>query len=150
MDREKAIQFHMCYCRHYQRGQILSGVCKAGEKIDGRRRLAQQQCANENIRAMGAPCVNGQKLVDVRSVCARWDPVTREEAEHAADADEAAVQRLIKVMPLVNRWKNTPPIGKQEIVECPICKGRLHMSQASSNGHVHGKCETPGCVSWME
>lgn len=30
------------------------------------------------------------------------------------------------------------------------CGGKLHLSQSSYNGHVHGKCETPDCVSWME
>lgn len=37
-----------------------------------------------------------------------------------------------------------------EVVECPACKGRLHLSIAAYNGHVHGHCETEGCVSWME
>lgn len=37
-----------------------------------------------------------------------------------------------------------------EVVECPACKGRLHLSIAAYNGHVHGKCETDGCVAWME
>lgn len=37
-----------------------------------------------------------------------------------------------------------------EVVECPACKGRLHLSIAAYNGHVHGRCETEGCVSWME
>lgn len=37
-----------------------------------------------------------------------------------------------------------------EVVECPACKGRLHLSISAYNGHVHGKCETPDCVSWME
>jgi hypothetical protein len=38
----------------------------------------------------------------------------------------------------------------QEVVECPACKGRLHLSIAACNGHVHGQCETTYCVSWME
>jgi hypothetical protein len=38
----------------------------------------------------------------------------------------------------------------QEVIECPACKGRLHLSIAAYNGHVHGQCETDGCVSWVE
>jgi hypothetical protein len=34
-------------------------------------------------------------------------------------------------------------------VECPKCKGKLGYSIARSNGHVWGKCETTGCLSWM-
>ena len=37
-----------------------------------------------------------------------------------------------------------------EVIECPVCKGRLHLSIAACNGHVHGKCETDGCAEWME
>lgn len=36
-----------------------------------------------------------------------------------------------------------------EVVECPACKGQLSLTIAS-NGHVHGHCQTEGCVSWME
>src|SRR5262245_6043618 len=36
-----------------------------------------------------------------------------------------------------------------EVVECPACKGRLHLS-IFVNGHVHGECETKGCVEWVE
>lgn len=34
---------------------------------------------------------------------------------------------------------------------CPICKtGRLHYSRAGYNGHIHARCSTENCVSWME
>jgi hypothetical protein len=38
----------------------------------------------------------------------------------------------------------------QGIEECPVCKGRLRLSHAAYNGHVHGRCETEGCLAWME
>jgi hypothetical protein len=35
-------------------------------------------------------------------------------------------------------------------IDCPVCeKGKLKFSRAS-NGHVHAKCKTQECVSWME
>jgi len=34
-------------------------------------------------------------------------------------------------------------------VKCPKCGGNLHYFIAG-NGHVRGKCDTPGCLSWME
>lgn len=37
-----------------------------------------------------------------------------------------------------------------EVVECPACKGRLRLSIAAYNSHIHGRCETPDCVSWVE
>lgn len=37
------------------------------------------------------------------------------------------------------------------VIECPVCGGVLHFSIAGAyNGHIHGKCETEGCLSWME
>lgn len=36
------------------------------------------------------------------------------------------------------------------VLECPNCKGKLHVSHAACNGHVHAKCETEDCVAWME
>ena len=34
---------------------------------------------------------------------------------------------------------------------CPVCNiGKLRYSRSSYNGHVHGRCLTAGCVSWME
>jgi len=56
-------------------------------------------------------------------------------------------------MPVVSKWRTWNEknrVAKQEVIECPQCKGRLHLSQAAYNGHVHGHCETKGCVSWME
>ena len=47
-------------------------------------------------------------------------------------------------------WTKKNRVAKEEVIECPACKGRLHLSQAAYNGHVWGKCETEGCVSWME
>ena len=47
-------------------------------------------------------------------------------------------------------WRNREPIGKAEVIECPVCKGRLHLSQSGYNGHVRGKCETKDCLNWIE
>lgn len=38
----------------------------------------------------------------------------------------------------------------QGVIECPCCGGKLHVSHAAYNGHVHGRCETEDCISWME
>lgn len=36
-------------------------------------------------------------------------------------------------------------------IECPTgCGGRLYYRVASVNGHMHAKCDTKGCVQWME
>lgn len=40
--------------------------------------------------------------------------------------------------------------GATGVVECPVCNGKLSYSVASSNGHIHARCATQGCVAWME
>lgn len=59
--------------------------------------------------------------------------------------------KTVTVMQGIMPWrKANKGKSKSEIVECPACKGRLHLSISSYNGHVHGHCSTPDCVSWME
>jgi hypothetical protein len=36
------------------------------------------------------------------------------------------------------------------IIKCPKCSGQLHYRVAKLNGHVHAKCQTENCLSWME
>ncbi|TXM96796.1 hypothetical protein FV242_33025 [Methylobacterium sp. WL64] len=40
--------------------------------------------------------------------------------------------------------------GDSGTVECPECKGRLSWARDSFNGHLHGQCETDGCLRWMQ
>lgn len=41
--------------------------------------------------------------------------------------------------------------GGMGVVPCPVCKtGDLHYSVSGYNGHMHGRCSTNGCVSWMQ
>lgn len=66
--------------------------------------------------------------------------------------EDSAVNRLIAGLKVASAWRVKPkPLkDRREVVKCPVCKGKLHLSQSSYNGHVHGKCETKGCLSWME
>jgi hypothetical protein len=74
-------------------------------------------------------------------------------AEEIAE-EEADIRRLVlrmkTISPFINAWRNKPPKGKQEVIECPVCKGKLHLSQAAYNGHVHAHCETANCINFME
>lgn len=40
--------------------------------------------------------------------------------------------------------------GDSGTIECPVCKGRLAWARDSHNGHLHGQCETDGCLRWMQ
>ncbi|KAB1068191.1 hypothetical protein F6X51_27145 [Methylobacterium planeticum] len=40
--------------------------------------------------------------------------------------------------------------GESGEIPCPTCASRLHWARDASNGHVHGQCETDGCLRWMQ
>jgi hypothetical protein len=63
-----------------------------------------------------------------------------------------SVNKFLMVFEIVNKWRIKPkPIeDRQEIIECPLCKGQLHLGQSSYNGHCRGRCETEGCITFME
>lgn len=42
------------------------------------------------------------------------------------------------------------PDGGSGTTPCPKCGATLHYSVAACNGHVWGKCETDGCLAWMQ
>lgn len=77
---------------------------------------------------------------------------TAEEVERDRIADKAELDKAVAALNVASAWRVTPKpaTDRHEVIECPACKGRLHLSQSCLNGHVHGACETKGCVSWME
>ena len=37
------------------------------------------------------------------------------------------------------------------VINCPVCNVENSLNFAiSSNGHIHARCDTKGCVIWME
>lgn len=149
MSREKHIEFEMNYCQHYkpQPGSVKKDYCALGCGASDRMKAARES-GEPNM----TPCIGGHKAKDVLALCPHWIRRTREMGEKRADAMQEMMDRMAIVMPVVSNWrvKPKPKQDRHEIIECPKCKGRLHLSQSSYNGHVHGHCETKGCVSWME
>lgn len=148
--REELIAFEMNYCQHYKKGKGADMICDAGVDLKTFQRVAT---GTKGIK--WGPCIEGHTLENPTSICPNWIRRTKEQGEKRADAFERSIKRMELIAPLLSEWRKgwnvkTHRVGKQEIVECPVCKGKLHLSQAAYNGHVWGKCETPGCVSWME
>ncbi|MCA9340274.1 MAG: hypothetical protein KDA17_05150 [Candidatus Saccharibacteria bacterium] len=143
---EKRILHHMAYCVHFKRIGFLKREieCKAGF---GDETLLATLKAGGTL--LDVPCIDGHKL-PAKDRCPGWKRVTRKDAEAKVAKSEKSMERLIAALTVIAPWKAKPPQGKQEVIECPICKGRLHLSQAASNGHVHASCETDGCVRFME
>ncbi len=147
--KQEHIDFDRNYCKHYapKSGAKLSDDycaigCGSSAMMGKARKL-------DNEPRM-APCIGGHNCKDVRAICPKWERRSLEHAKARADSIEKGINQLMVIGPTVKAWREKLPYGKQEVIECPVCKGRLHLSQSAYNGHVHGCCETNGCVSWMQ
>ncbi len=143
--REETIAFEMNYCQHYKRGKGADMICTAGIDLK-----TFQKVATGTRGIKWGPCIEGHTLENPHEHCPHWIRRTREMGEKRADAMERSEKMFSIVMPVVDEWRKKEPFGKQEVIECPACKGKLSLSQSSYNGHVHGHCSTKDCVSWME
>lgn len=146
--RDEHIEFDRNYCIHYAPkpgSSLKQDYCALGLGASSAMKRARK-AGEPNM----CPCIGGHEASDVLALCPKWERRSLEHAEKRADDIAAAMERMSIVMPVVNAWRDKKPFGKQEVIECPKCKGRLHLSQSSYNGHVHGQCETKDCVSWME
>lgn len=54
---------------------------------------------------------------------------------------------LAAVEPIRKKYKGS---DFQGVIECPVCKGKLHIRHSGYNGHVWANCETKECVNWIE
>lgn len=141
-DRSETIAFHRNYCTHYQPRETLCGAGVNWLKLD--------RVPTTIGTAKVGPCIGGHLLENTTGICPHWERPSQEEGEAYADSIEALLTRMAVVDPVINAWRKKPPIGKREVIECPACKGRLHLSQAAYNGHVRAKCETAACVAFIE
>lgn len=142
-DRQDTIDFHRNYCVHYQPRET---VCGAGVSDAERPRVAT---GPKGIK--WGPCIGGHTLDNPCGFCPKWERRSLEEAEAYADDVEEMLRSMLVVDPVLNAWRSKgSKKGKQEVIECPVCKGRLHLEESSYNGHVHAKCETTDCVAFME
>lgn len=124
-------------CRHFT--GVMDKCCTVGVEYETFRESADVQL----------PCLflHPDKP---QATCAQYAERTKEELAAEERETNELIKRHMLVMPFVSEWRKKPPRGKQEVVECPACKGRLHLSQSAGNGHVWGRCQTKGCVSWIE
>ena len=125
-------------CRHFNGihgpGMRKDHVqCTVGQTVNDYR--------EHNGRMYEWGCTNGNAC---QMKCPEFSPYTKAEC----DADESYWDEHIKTVVLA--CDSIPKTGSSGIVECVKCKGKLHWSRAACNGHIHAKCETDGCLSWME
>lgn len=87
-------------------------------------------------------------------VCQHFQLPTQDETDQYEKEQAERFARIIKAMTAIDGHLGPFKKGKSPsvcgVIECPNCGGRLSYSRASINGHVHGKCSTTGCCSWMQ
>lgn len=83
--------------------------------------------------------------------CEKYEEPSQEEIDACEKEVTESIARFMKTLPLIHAIK-TEHRGKNAkgTKKCTACDGVLHYTHAACNGHVWGKCETDGCLSWME
>lgn len=128
----------MNQCTHFT--GVQHDTCSAGLKYSEARGAGKLPCLRDY--ADGATCPRAQFQ-------------TRDEAEKQAAQDDAAFARTMLAHRAAHDDAKAKHFGKgqggADSCACPVCeKGRIYYRVAGYNGHMHAKCETDGCVSWME
>lgn len=134
------------WCKHY-RGLSNGDTCAAGVKYAG-----VQKAGDDGRKSL--PCIPDWNYTGV--TCEKCEFRTPEEvaameAEQAKRFDDLMNARKAIVEHLGGKWKKGTP-GASGRILCPVCgmPDALAFSRAGYNGHIHARCATPKCVSWME
>lgn len=138
------------FCNHY-RAMLDNKTCEAGiayEAIEGHGQPGfMDKCPCFWRRGNGAPqpttCASASYPTDAE--------IAADEAESRKRWDNIGKAREAIVAHLGGPWKRGTK-GAGGVIDCPVCaaKQALHFSRAGYNGHIHAKCDTADCVSWME
>ena len=141
-------------CKHYN--GITCDTCKAGVKYDD----VTPDPTNNLGKFFRMPCMkadeeklSGGQLESYRQrgTCELYCEPTPEEIAEEREMIEKAIERQKLTFPLCDKVREEHKGADWSgIMECPVCQGQLHVRHHAYNGHVWGKCETEGCVSWME
>lgn len=136
-------------CVHFT--GLSKGKCEAGmsyDEVDKDMRI---------VYRAGLPCLKPDECdlgrLDGRPQChcPHLQFPTEEEVQKEIDMWAEQTKKMTMALEIIDPIRKAQK-GKnwRGVLECPNCKGKLHVTHAAMNGHVHAHCETKGCVSWME
>ena len=128
----------MLRCSHFT--GVQHDVCKAGITYAEARGSGKLPCLQEYADGATCPKAAFPTYDEAKQEAAEEDTVwAKTSIAHKAAREDAKAKRFGKGQ------------GGADSVECPVCgTGRIYYRVAAYNGHMHAKCETDGCVSWME
>lgn len=140
-------------CTHY------NGLSRPGMREDSATRCCKAGVVYLTVKASEAVATGFARYPCFREGAAvpcgkRHFPTPEEVAAEVAER-RARVERMSLGISAASDDAKARGYGKGKcgvgVVLCPVCKtGQLHYSVAGYNGHIHGRCTTPGCVSWMQ
>ncbi len=106
----------------------------------------------EYLRMQKLPCfIKVNEKPGQRLSCDRFRAPTADEIALHTQSVEERLRLVMTVKAGIRPWREQHHgSSHSEVIECPACRGLLHVSIRAHNGHVQGNCETSGCVSWTE
>jgi len=147
-DREKEMERRSLKrsheCRHFN--GLSNGRCEAGVAY------ASVRITADSARA-SYPCIDHVPSPHPR--CDQCVKPTLAEARAQIDAEEVEHQAIFAAMRAAHAHAKYARLGRGRggtgEMPCPKCvTGTLRYIVSSFNGHMHGQCSTPKCLSWME
>jgi hypothetical protein len=107
---------------------------------------------SEYRRMYQLPCfIKAGEKPGTRIQCDHFRAPTDEEVAQFKQLAEDRRSLVVTVKAAISGWRVTHQgCSHSEVIVCPACRGQLHLSIRAHNGHVQGRCETSGCVSWSE
>lgn len=139
-------------CKHYA-GLHMKTHCNAGVAYDDVRiehaPVKYRSRGDRTIytRIVSYPCLDSFNMAGC--TCEKHERTSPEELAEEKAWIENCVARSTKAMVAI-RDDAKGKRGIQGCIACPNCGGKLHYSIAGYNGHVHARCETDDCVSFMQ
>ena len=143
---EKRIEEAMMRCIHFN--GTGSWVCEAG--VEYRQKFGNGLDCYTNL-----PCLKSWHNPEFpEKECERVTYPTREEIISQEEERDKARARLKRCIAAAHEDAKSKGIGRgsggASHTICPNCGRQISYSVSGYNGHIHGRCETAGCASWME
>jgi hypothetical protein len=145
-------------CKHFT--GVSTETCQAGVKYtEVTKDHAAIKYQEGNAPAVytstrSLPCIPDRNLGG--ATCEKCELPTAEELAAEEREMNERVERIGKaraaiVATLGGPWKKGVT-GSRGVIACPVC-GKpegLRFTRSGYNGHIHARCDTPDCCSWME
>ena len=145
------------HCKHWAGIRPLlsggDGKCQAGVSYYD----VSAEKDRDKVTINTLPCIAGrcpqamcaQRVFPTQEEVKQWE-VERERLFEESFREVAQSRQAI-VEHLGGPWKRGMP-SAGGVIDCPVCGGvkTLRYSRAGYNGHIHARCKTEDCVSWME